>query len=143
MNNKKSINVLSSLPPQDIDAEKSVLGSILLDQKSLIKVSDLIIKEDFYDQKHSIIYNAILALFEKRSPIDILTLSSYLDDKKELEIIGGRSYISELINSVPTSTNILRYAQIVKEKSILRKLIFVGDELKVWVMMKVVHWLKI
>jgi len=128
---KKTIkNVSLNPPPQDLDAEKSVLGAVLLDQKSLIKISDLLVAEDFYDERHAIVYTVMLSLSEDRSPIDILTLSSRLESNKQLKIIGGRAYIAELVSTVPTATNILRYGQIVKEKSTLRKLVKAGDEIK-------------
>ena len=128
---KKTVKDVSlNPPPQDLAAEKSVLGAVLLDQKSLIKISDLLIPEDFYDERHSIVYKTMLSLSEDRSPIDILTLSSRLESNKQLKIIGGRAYIAELVSAVPTATNILRYGQIVKEKATLRKLVRAGDEIK-------------
>jgi len=127
---KKSKDLSLVLPPQDLEAEKSVLGSVLIDHKSLIKISDLLLPEDFYDEKNQIIFETMLLLFEKRNPIDILTVSSNLEGREKLEIIGGRAYLVDLINSVPTATNILRYGQIVKEKSTLRKLVRVGEEIK-------------
>jgi len=123
MARKNSKNSNLEPPPQDLEAEKSILGSILMEHKSLIRVADSLTPGDFYDGKNEIIFQSMLELFDKRSPIDVLTLSSHLDDKGKLEDIGGRAYIAELVGAVPTSTHIERYSQIVQEKSTLRKLI--------------------
>ena len=118
---------LAQVPPHSLDAEKSVLGSILIDKNAIIKVADLLRPDDFYYEKNSIIYSAILALFQKRSPIDLLTLASYLEDNDELEKVGGRSYLAELTHAVITATHVFQYGQIVKQKSTLRKLLKAGQ----------------
>lgn len=115
------------VPPNSIEAERAVLGSLLIDKESVIKVADLLDKDDFYHEVHGTIYRAILDLYEKRTPIDLLTVKTQLEDKKQLDIIGGASYLAMLANEVHTSTHIYNYALIVKQKSTLRKLIRSGD----------------
>ncbi|MDD3861305.1 MAG: replicative DNA helicase [Candidatus Gracilibacteria bacterium] len=120
----------SYLPPHSLDAERSTIGSLLVDKDSIIKISDFIRGEDFYHDAHKMIYRAIMDLYDKRSPIDLVTLTNILEERKELKIIGGASYLASLANEVPTATHIFQYATIVKEKAILRQLILVGDTIK-------------
>ncbi len=110
-------------PPQSIDAETSLLGSLIIDSGSFIKIADAIAANDFYDAKHQIIFTAMRTLHDKRSPIDILTLSEQLKSSGKLDSIGGASYLTELTNFVPTAAHLEQYAQIVADKSIRRKLI--------------------
>jgi len=114
---------IDKLPPQNIEAEQSVLGSILLDKKAVIKIADILRSEDFYRGVHGDIYEAMMELFEKNEPIDIMTVSNHLEEKKQLEKVGGSSYLTELANTVPTAANVLKYAKIVQKKKILRDLI--------------------
>ncbi|BCX16210.1 MAG: replicative DNA helicase [Candidatus Parcubacteria bacterium] len=118
------------LPPQDQEAEKSVLGSLMIDKNAISKIADLLSAQDFYSIAHQKIYQAILDLFNKNEPIDILSVSSVLKSKKELEEVGGASYLGELINIVPSSAHITHYAKIVREKRILRDLISISAELQ-------------
>ncbi len=118
------------VPPHSLDAEKSVLGALLVDKDSIIKISDFLKAEDFYHDAHRMVYKAISDLYDKRVPIDLVTLSNILEDRGELTIIGGASYLALLANEVPTATHIFQYASIVKEKGILRKLILAGDTIK-------------
>ena len=117
------------LPPQDIEAERSVLGALMLDKNAVIKVADLIIAGDFYQPAHSKIYEAILGLFEKNEPIDILSVTNKLKDKGQLNEIGGSSYLTELINSVPTAAHIAHYAKLIRDKKVLRELIKASAEI--------------
>ena len=112
-----------SEPPQNLDVEASLLGSVLIDGDALIKISDMISNEDFFDPRHREIYKAMHALHEKRSPVDILTLSEQLKGVKQLENVGGASYLTELTNFVPTAAHLEQYAQIVADKAIRRRLI--------------------
>ena len=121
---------INSVPPHNLEAEKSTLGSLLVDKNSIVKISDFLKPEDFYHDAHRIIYQSIAELYDKRIPIDLVTLTSLLEDKKELKLIGGASYLALLANEVPTATHIFQYATIVKEKSVLRKLIIAGDQIK-------------
>lgn len=125
LNNKNNLR----LPPQSIEAEKAVLGSIMLRPGAIHEISDIINSESFYASKHGIIYKTMLELSSKGEPIDILSVSHKLEDKNLLEQIGGSSYLSELTNNVPASTNIKYYADIVGKKSLLRKIIEAGDHI--------------
>ena len=125
MTNKLSQNsgLPDKLPPQDLEAEKCLLGSLMLDKEAVTKVIDFLKPEDFYKDSHQEIYQAMIELFEKGEPIDFLSLSTRLKEKKQLEEIGGSSYLSECINSIPTASHVLNYAKIVQRKRILRALI--------------------
>jgi len=122
-------NVQEKIPPQNIEAEKSLLGCLMLDKNAIIKVADFLQMKDFYKQTHQQIYQAILDLFEKGEPVDFLAVSSRLKEKNLLEEIGGNSYLTELINTVPTATHISNYAKIVQRKRILRDLIETSQEI--------------
>jgi replicative DNA helicase len=120
---KPSTNIINRIPPQNLEAEQAVLGCLLLDKDSIIKIADLISAEDFYDTKHTVIYRGIMDLYEQRSPIDILTLSDRLREGASLETIGGTSYLTTLVNIVPSAAHVVHYAQIVRKKGTLRRLI--------------------
>jgi replicative DNA helicase len=117
------------IPPQDIEAEKSALGSLLMDKDAIIKVADFLRAEDFYKQNHQEIYLAIESLFSKGEPIDLISISSILKGNNKLENIGGVAYLTELINTVPTASHVLSYAKIVQKKRILRDLIVAGEDI--------------
>ena len=117
------------LPPQDIEAERSVLGALMLDKNAIIKIADLITSEDFYQPSHSKIFNSIYELFNKNEPIDILSVTNKLKNKKQLNDIGGSTYLSELISGVPTATHIAHYAKIIRDKKVLRDLITTSSEI--------------
>lgn len=120
----------SMIPPHSLDAERSTLGSLLIDKDSIVKISDFLLAEDFYHDAHKMIYQAILDLYDRRSPIDLITLTSLLEDREQLKLVGGASYIAGLAGDVPSASHIFQYATIVKEKSILRKLVIAGDTIK-------------
>ncbi len=122
-------NINPTIPPQNVEAEISLLGAILLDKDALIKVADIITADDFYKDVHGIIYAAMLNLFEHREPIDVVTLTNKLEAMKKLDVIGGGSYIATLASSVPSASNIVHYAKIVASKSILRRLIHASTEI--------------
>lgn len=117
------------LPPQNIEAEKSLLGCLMIDSEAILKVADFLIPRDFYKDTHQKIYQAMIDLFEKREPIDVLNVSSRLKEKEELEGIGGIGYLTELVNSVPTASHVLSYAKIVQQKRVLRDLIATSQEI--------------
>jgi replicative DNA helicase len=117
------------LPPQSIEAEQSLLGCLMLDKNAIIRVADFLQPRDFYKRIHQEIYKATIELFEKGEPIDLLSVSTRLKEKNLLEEIGGNSYLTELINSVPTASHILSYAKIVQRKRILRDLIEASQEI--------------
>ncbi len=127
--NNKNSSSIGKLPPQNIEAERSLLGSLMLDKNAIIKVGDFLQPKDFYKKTHQDIYKAILELFEKNNPIDLLSISNHLKERKLLENVGGSSYLTELINEVPTAAHVLNYAKIVQRKRILRDLIEAGQEI--------------
>jgi len=118
--------VTIKLPPQNLDAEKSVLGSILIDSDAIVKVLDILKPEYFYERRNQIIFENFVKLFEKNKPIDVLTIIDLLKKQKQLRNVGGASYISELVSLLPTSANIIGYANIIKETSIRRRIIHLG-----------------
>ena len=117
------------LPPQDIEAEQSVLGSLLIDKDAVVKIADIVAPKDFYRKAHEIIFEAMIGLYAKSEPIDLLTVSSRLKEKKQFKEIGGMSYLTTLMNSVPTASNVIHYAKIVNQKRVLRDLIGASYEI--------------
>ncbi|HVZ11283.1 MAG TPA: replicative DNA helicase [Candidatus Paceibacterota bacterium] len=111
------------LPPQNLDAEKSLLGALLIDKEAVNKIADITRPEDFYQYNHQLIYKAVSGLFDKREPIDLLSLSNKLSEMGVLEQIGGMAYLTSLAAGVPTSAHIASYAKIVQRKKMLRDLI--------------------
>jgi replicative DNA helicase len=114
---------IDRLPPQSIEAEQSVLGALLIDKDAVIEVAELLSAPDFYRQHHGTIYAAILDLYERREPVDIVTVSEVLERQEKLEEIGGSAYLTSLINLTPTAVNAVHYARIVERKGVLRNLI--------------------
>ena len=114
---------LYKVPPQNLDAEQSILGGILLDNQALNAVLEVLTHQDFYSEAHRKIFLAITELAERNEPSDLVTLGSFLKDKNQLDSIGGTSYLATLVESVPSAANISAYAKLVKEKSVLRQLI--------------------
>ena len=125
--NTKSI--IDRMPPQNLEAESSVLGSLMLDRDAIIRVADTVIADDFYDARHALIYENMLELYEKNVSIDILTVSNRLEEKKLLQRAGGSSYLTSLVNAVPSSANVAYYASIVRKKGTLRRLIKSSGEI--------------
>ncbi len=119
----------TKIPPQDIEAEKSTLGSLMMDKDAIIKVADFLRAEDFYKRSHQLIYQAIESLFAKGDAIDLISVSSVLKANNHLEEIGGVAYLTDLINTVPTASHIISYAKIVQKKRILRDLISAGQDI--------------
>lgn len=115
--------------PQNIEAEASLLGAILIDSDALVKIADAISVNDFFDARHQRIYEAISQLYEKRSPIDVLTLADQLKGNGFLEMVGGPSYLTELTNFVPTAAHVEQYADIVAQKALRRRLIKASKEM--------------
>ncbi|MBI4425998.1 MAG: replicative DNA helicase [Candidatus Kerfeldbacteria bacterium] len=120
---------IAKLPPQNLEAEQSVLGSLLIDKEAIIRVADIIRPTDFYKDAHRAIYEAMLELYEKREPIDVLSLTNVLQSGDRLDQIGGRSYLASLTSAVPSSSNIVTYARIVQHKATLRRLITAASEI--------------
>ena len=115
------------VPPQNLEAEKAVLGSVMLRPGSLFEIIDILNSDSFYANKNKVIFKAMQDLSAKNEPIDLLSLSSRLKEKKLLDEVGGRTYLTELVNTVPSSTNIKHYAEIVQKKYILRSLVQAAD----------------
>jgi replicative DNA helicase len=125
---KKETNQLK-LPPQDIEAERSVLGALMLDKNAIVNVADFLAPSDFYENKHRKIYESIIELWSKGEPVDLLTVSHSLKAGKQLQDIGGIDYLTELAESVPTSAHVVHYAEIVKEQRVRRDLIAAASEI--------------
>jgi replicative DNA helicase len=117
------------LPPQNIEAEQSVLGSLLIDPDALIKVSSFLRPEDFYRETHGLIYKAIVDLHERRQPADFVTLCDELERQGQMEHVGGAGYLTSLINVVPTSVHAQHYGRIVERTATLRRLISASSEI--------------
>jgi len=116
-------DLIDRVPPHNHEAEQSVLGAIFLDPQALVTASEILVPEDFYRIAHQKIFQTMLDLSDKGSAIDVVTVTEELSARKELEDVGGLSYLMELANAVPTAANVSYYAKIVEEKSILRRLI--------------------
>ncbi|MFT8433956.1 MAG: replicative DNA helicase [Lentilactobacillus diolivorans] len=118
-----SNDFVNELPPQNIDAEKAVLGSIFLSTDALIEAMEFLDPTDFYKRSHQIIFQAMVDLNDRDQAIDVVTITDLLTDQNNLDDVGGMQYIAELAGSVPTAANVTYYAKIVKDKAILRRLI--------------------
>jgi len=117
------------VPPQSLDAEMALLGSIMLREDAFYEVIDIINAPSFYSRKHRLVFEAMLDLFKKNTPIDLLSLSSRLSEKKQLDEIGGSSYLTELVQNVPTAANVRHYAEIVRKKFLMRSLIEASEQI--------------
>lgn len=117
------------IPPQNLDAEQSLLGALMLSKQAMAVVLGRVKPEHFYRDSHAHIYHAMLALYQRNEPVDLVTLANELKKAGVLEEIGGRVYLAELADAVPTASNAERYADIVIEKSLLRRIIDVGSDM--------------
>ena len=117
------------VPPHSSDSEQAVLGAVLLDNEALLQVLDVLRAEDFYERSHQLLFQAMVLLWDRREPIDIVTLSSQLKAGGQIDAAGGLDYLSYLVDAVPTSANTLYYARIIKEMSLRRKLIHTAGEI--------------
>lgn len=117
------------VPPHHLEAEQAVLGSVLIDKDSLTRIADTLSPEDFYAEKHKLVFDAMLTLYGKHEPIDIISLSNVLEERGQLENIGGRSWLVSLSNAVPTAANIVQYASIIQKKATLRRLLSVAGSI--------------
>jgi replicative DNA helicase len=117
--------------PQNIDAEASLLGAILIDSDAIVKIADHISSEDFFDTKHQRIFEAVIQLYEKRSPIDVLTLADQLKNNGYLDLVGGPSYLTELTNFVPTAAHAEQYADIIAGKAVRRRMMAAAQDIAV------------
>ena len=117
------------LPPHSVEAEQSVLGGLLLEASALDKIADLITDDDFYRHEHRLIYRQIVRLSEMSKPVDVITVAEALEIAGELDKVGGLPYLGSLAQNVPSAANIRRYGEIVRERSIMRKLVEVGTDI--------------
>lgn len=124
----KSVNA-AKIPPQNLDAEKSLLGAVLIDEEVIADVAELVSSIDFYDKQHQLVYGAMLRLYERHKPVDLLTLTEELKKKDELDTVGGSAYLTELTNYVPSAAHARSYAEMVAEKAVRRRLIKASSEI--------------
>src|SRR3989344_511046 len=117
------------IPPHSTDAEESVLGALLVDRDAIIAVAEFLGSTDFYDERHREIFEACLALYEERTPIDVLTVANRLKKQKVLKEIGGATFLAELANKVPTAAHVEHYGRIVKDHAIKRSLMTAASRL--------------
>ncbi len=122
-------NTDTRMPPHAMEAEKTVLGALMVDKDAITKIADTIGVGDFYKEAHNVIYDAMLKLYEHNDPIDVLSLSNALEETKRIESIGGASYLASLVRGVTSASNITYYAKIIQKKSVLRRLIGVASEI--------------
>ncbi|HBK35237.1 MAG: Replicative DNA helicase [Candidatus Uhrbacteria bacterium GW2011_GWE2_40_58] len=117
------------IPPHNLEAEQSLIGSLLIDKDSLVSVADRLSPDDFYRDSHRLLFDTILELFERHEPIDILALGNRLEERGILQKIGGRAYLVELSNAVPTSAHVVHYAEIIQKKATLRRLLQAASQI--------------
>lgn len=120
---------IERVPPQNLEAEQSLLGALLLDKDAIIRIADQVDAQDFYSDKHRMVFEGMLDLFRRHEPIDILSLANRLGERAELELIGGRAYLIHLSNSVPTASHVNHYADIIQKKSTLRRMLTAASEI--------------
>lgn len=121
----------AKIPPQNLDAEKSLLGAVLIDEEIISDVAELLTPADFYDKQNGTIYGGMERLYEKHKPVDLLTLTEELKRKDELEVVGGSAYLTELTNYVPTAAHAVAYAELVAAKAVRRRLIKASADISV------------
>lgn len=124
-----SVDLEKRVAPNAIEAERSVLGCLLLDKEAIIKIADFLEPNDFYHDHHKFVYQACLELFQKSEPVDMVTVATKLQSGGKLELLGGPSFLADIQNEVPISTHVFQYAQIVKHRATLRKLIKAGNDI--------------
>jgi replicative DNA helicase len=129
MNSEKEKNLTQRVPPQNLEAEQSLLGCLLIDKDAIVKIADSLFEDDFYKNAHAVIYSIIKDLFNHQQPIDILTVANRLEEKKKLTEVGGRTYLAELSNTIATSANVANYSQIIQRKATLRRLQHAASEI--------------
>ncbi|MGW8184532.1 MAG: replicative DNA helicase [Candidatus Moraniibacteriota bacterium] len=117
------------ISPNNLEAEQSVLGSLMLDKDAIVKIADFLLPVDFYKNNHQVIFEAMLRLYEERDPIDVLSISNKLEEVGKLEDVGGSSYIASLVNIVPSASHVVHYAKVVQKKAMLRRLISAADHI--------------
>src|SRR3989338_2379997 len=129
MATKVSPKLSPKIPPHSIEAEESVIGALLMDRDAIVAIAEFLSPTDFYDRRHQDIYMCVLALYEERAPVDILTVSEKLKKAKYLKGVGGTTYLAELANRVPTSAHVEHYGKIVKDAATKRSLMTAAAKL--------------
>jgi replicative DNA helicase len=124
-----NLSPLDRVPPQNVEAETALLGCLMLDKDAIVKVADTLIAEDFYEYRHRLVYEAVLELFEHNTSIDVLTVANAIEEKKLMDKVGGSSYLTQLVNTVPSASHVTYYASIVRKKGTLRRLIQSASEI--------------
>jgi len=119
--------VEAKIPPHDLEAERSLLGALLIDRDAVLKVAEFLRPEHFYRDAHGNIYASVLSLYEKGEPADLVTVTSELKKKKKLEDVGGASYLTELTDAVPTSSHVEHYGKLIHDSAVKRELINVSS----------------
>ena len=122
-------SAIERVPPQNLEAEQSTLGSMMIESTALEKGMEILRPEDFYRPAHQLVFDALISLSERDEPADLITLQEELRKREKLEDCGGTEYLMALVDTVPTAANIEHYARIVERKSVLRKLIAAGTEI--------------
>ncbi|MBA2512244.1 MAG: replicative DNA helicase, partial [Rubrobacteraceae bacterium] len=117
------------MPPHDLDAERAVIGALLVSETAVVAVAEQLSSEDFYSETHRIIYGSMMRLYSRGDRIDQITLTNELSSVNEFERVGGRAYVFQLVESVPTASNAARYAEIIRGKALLRSVIDVGSRI--------------
>lgn len=125
----QAMSHLSKVPPQNIEAEQAVLAAVLMDNHAINVAAETVKPDDFYKEAHRQIFRAMMAISDRSDPVDLITLNAYLQDKNVLEQVGGSSYLSFLVDSVPVASNVESYAKLVREKSLIRSLITAATEI--------------
>ncbi|MFC1613446.1 replicative DNA helicase [Patescibacteria group bacterium] len=121
--------MIGKVPPQNLEAEQSLLGALLIDKDAIIKIGDIITADDFYSDHNKAIYDCMVDLYSRHEPIDILSLSNLLEERGKLKEIGGRSYLINLSNSIPSSSHVIHYGKIIQKKATLRRLLTASAEI--------------
>ena len=129
MPTNKTKNSAERVPPQNLDAEKSLLGAILISEESLPDITEIVKPQDFYDERHQHIFSAMWNLYERHQPVDLLTVRDELKKKKLTEKAGGSAYLSELASFVPTAAHAKAYAELVSDTAVRRRLIKAASEI--------------
>jgi len=125
---ESSVDALK-VPPHSVEAEQSVIGGLLLDNRAWDRVGDVLTADDFYRREHKLIFNAIASLCEEAGPADVVTVSERLEKTSELDGVGGLSYLASIANNTPSAANISAYANIVRERSVLRQLLRAASDI--------------
>ena len=121
--------LIRRIMPNNLEAEQSVIGSMIMDRDAIVMASELLIREDFYHQQYGVLFETMVELYNEEQPVDVITLQNRLREKDVPAELSSLEFVGELVTSVPTSANIKYYAGIVKEKSMLRRLIKVNEEI--------------